>query len=160
LDDLQKDYAFAQIDRSIIMNPDKVNARVVIPVTKFKSVVEGYEVDFVLYANNYDMVDENHKAIERIKSSEHAIEIFSSGAVMSKGTTSTIGLTHSYFANIFGPPAYRELHDDLAKKFFKAFYDKDVYVGELRTQLGVAGKEFSGPEDSARALLEILKKKP
>ncbi len=60
LDDLQKDYAFGQIDRSIIMNPDQVNARVVLPVTKFKSVVEGYEVDFVLYANNYDTVDEDH----------------------------------------------------------------------------------------------------
>jgi energy-coupling factor transporter ATP-binding protein EcfA2 len=160
LDDLQKDYAFGQIDRSIIMNPDKVNARVVIPVTKFKSVVEGYEVDFVLYANNYDAVDEDHPAIERIKSSDHAIDVFSSGAVMSKGTTSSTGLTHSYFANIFGPPAYRNLHDEIAKKFFQAFYDQNIFVGELRTQLGVTGKEFTGPEVSARALLEILKKKP
>jgi energy-coupling factor transporter ATP-binding protein EcfA2 len=160
LDDLQKDYAFGQIDRSIIMNPDQVNARVVLPVTKFKSVVEGYEVDFVLYANNYDTVDEDHPAVERIKSPEQAIEVFRSGAVMSKGTTTTTGLTHSYFANIFGPPEYRDLHDDIAKKFFQAFYDKEVFVGEMRTQLGVSGKEFSGPEDSARALLEILKQKP
>ncbi len=79
---------------------------------------------------------------------------------MSKGTTTTTGLTHSYFANIFGPPEYRELHDEIAKKFFQAFYDKNVFVGEMRTQLGISGKEFSGPEDSARALLEILKKKP
>lgn len=79
---------------------------------------------------------------------------------MSKGTTSTTGLTHSYFANIFGPPAYRDLHDEIAKKFFQTFFDHKVYVGELRTQLGVSGKEFSGPEESARALLEILKQKP
>ena len=142
------------------MNPDQVNARVVLPVTKFKSVVEGYEVDFVLYANNYDTVDEDHPAVERIKSPEQAIEVFRSGAVMSKGTTTTTGLTHSYFANIFGPPEYRDLHDDIAKKFFQAFYDKNVFVGEMRTQLGIVGKEFSGPEDSARSLLEILKKKP
>jgi energy-coupling factor transporter ATP-binding protein EcfA2 len=160
LDDLQKDYAFGQIDRSIIMNPDKVNARVVIPVTKFKDIVEGYEVDFVLYANNYDTVDDDHPAIERIKSIDQAIDVFRSGAVMSKGTTSTTGLTHSYFANIFGPPAYRDLHDEIAKKFFQTFFDHKVYVGELRTQLGVSGKEFSGPEESARALLEILKQKP
>ncbi len=160
LDDLQKDYAFGQIDRSIIMNPDKVNYRVVIPVTKFKDIVEGYEVDFVLYANNYDTVDDDHPAIERIKSIDQAIDVFRSGAVMSKGTTSTTGLTHSYFANIFGPPAYRDLHDEIAKKFFQTFFDHKVYVGELRTQLGVSGKEFSGPEESARALLEILKQKP
>jgi len=160
LDDLQKGYAFGQIDRSIIMNPDQVNARVVLPVTKFKSVVEGYEVDFVLYANNYDTVDEDHPAVERIKSPDQAIEVFRSGAVMSKGTTTTTGLTHSYFANIFGPPEYRDLHDEIAQKFFQAFYDKNVFVGEMRTQLGVSGKEFSGPEDSATALLEILKEKP
>ena len=160
LDDLQKDYAFGQIDRSIIMNPDKVNARVVLPVTKFKSVVEGYEIDFVLYANNYDEVDEDHPAVERIKMPQQAFDIFRSGAVMSKGTTTTTGLTHSYFANIFGPPAYRDLHDQIAQKYFQAFYDKNVFVGELRTQLGISGKEFSGPENSARALLEILKSKP
>lgn len=160
LDDLQKDYAFGQIDRSIIMNPDKVNARVVLPVTKYKSVVEGYEIDFVLYANNYDEVDEDHPAIERIKNPELAIDVFRSGAVMSKGTTTTTGLTHSYFANIFGPPEYRELHDEIARQYFQAFYDKNVFVGEMRTQLGISGKEFTGPEDSARALLEILKSKP
>jgi energy-coupling factor transporter ATP-binding protein EcfA2 len=160
LDDLQKDYAFGQIDRSIIMNPDQVNARVVIPVTKFKNVVDGYEIDFVLYANNYDTVDEDHPAVERIKNPEQAIDIFRSGAVMSKGTTTTTGLTHSYFANIFGPPEYRELHDEIATRNFQAFYAKDVFVGEMRTQLGISGKEFTGPEDSARALLEILKTRP
>ncbi|MDO9087082.1 MAG: hypothetical protein Q7U53_12820 [Anaerolineaceae bacterium] len=160
LDDLQKDYAFGQIDRSIIMNPDQVNARVVIPVTTFKNVVNGYEIDFVLYANNYDTVDEDHPAVERIKNPEQAIDIFRSGAVMSKGTTTTTGLTHSYFANIFGPPEYRELHDEIANQYFHAFYAKDVFVGEMRTQLGISGKEFTGPEDSARALLEILKTRP
>jgi energy-coupling factor transporter ATP-binding protein EcfA2 len=160
MDDLQKDYAFGQIDRSIIMNPDKVNARVVLPVTKFKNVIEGFEIDFVLYANNYDEVDEDHPAVERIKTPEHAIEIFRSGAVMSKGTTTTTGLTHSYFANIFGPPEYRDLHDEIARRYFQTFFDKEVFVGEIRTQLGVSGKEFSGPENSAKALLEILKQRP
>ena len=35
LDDLQSGYAFGQIDRAIIMNPDEVNARVILPVTKY-----------------------------------------------------------------------------------------------------------------------------
>ena len=156
LDDLQKDFAFGQIDRSIIMNVDQVNARVVMPVTKFSNIVRGYDVDFVLYANNYDRVDEDHPAIERIETAEQAIEIFRSGAVMSKGTTTSTGLTHSYFANVFGPPEYREIHDAIAKRFFNTFYDKKIYVGEMRTQLGVSGMEFSGPEESARALLALL----
>ena len=33
LDDLQQGYAFGQLDRSIIMSPNRVNARVVLPVT-------------------------------------------------------------------------------------------------------------------------------
>ena len=41
LDDLQSGYAFGQIDRAIIMNADQVNARVVLPVTKYADVVKG-----------------------------------------------------------------------------------------------------------------------
>ena len=66
LDDLQSGYAFGQIDRTIIMNPDQVNARVVIPVTKYADVVRGYPVDFVLYANNYEPVDEQHPVIHTV----------------------------------------------------------------------------------------------
>lgn len=156
LDDLQKGYALGQIDRTIMMNPDQVNARVVIPVTKFQNVIRGYEIDFVLYANNYHVVDEENPVIERFKTPEEALEVFRSGAVMSKGTTTTTGLTHSYFANIFGPPQYQELHDKIAKRFFDAFFEKDIFVGEMRTRLGVPGMEMCGPEMSARALLDML----
>ena len=38
---------------------------------------------------------------------EWALDIFREGAVMSKGTTTSSGLVHSYFANIFGPPEYK-----------------------------------------------------
>jgi len=37
--DLQSGYALGQIDRAIIMNADQVNARVVLPVTKYDDVV-------------------------------------------------------------------------------------------------------------------------
>jgi energy-coupling factor transporter ATP-binding protein EcfA2 len=157
LDDLQKGYAMGQIDRTIMMNPDQVNARVVIPVTKYQNVVAGFDLHFVLYANNYEVVDANHPVIEEFKDSDSALEVFRSGSVMSKGTTTTTGLTHSYFANIFGPPQYREIHEEISKKYFDAFYEKGIFVGEMRTQLGISGKEFDGPEESARALLEMLK---
>ncbi len=52
LDDLQPGYAFGQLDRSIIMNPNQVNSRIVLPVTTYEHVMKGYPVDMVLYANN------------------------------------------------------------------------------------------------------------
>lgn len=156
LDDLASGYALGQIDRTIIMNANQTNARVVIPVTKYDTIVRGYPVDFVFYANNYEAVDDKHPAIELCKTAEEALEIFRAGAVMSKGTTSTTGLVHSYFGNIFGAPQYRELHDPLADKFFKAFYENGISVGQMRTSLGIPGSEHSGPEKSARALLSML----
>lgn len=156
LDDLQKGYAYGQIDRTIIMNADQVNARVVLPVTKYQDVVKGYEIDFVLYANNYDTVDEDHPVFKRLKGPDQALEVFRSGAVMSKGTTTTTGLVHSYFANIFGPPQYRNEHEEIAQRYFNAFFENGIYVGEMRTQLGVSGMEFDGPAQSAQALLDML----
>ena len=41
LDDLQPGFAFGQIDRTIIMSPAQVNARVVLPVTTFENVMQG-----------------------------------------------------------------------------------------------------------------------
>jgi hypothetical protein len=76
---------------------------------------------------------------------------------MSKGTTTASGLVQSYFANIFGPEQYQEMHEPLAKAFFQAFFDQGTYVGQVRTCLGLSGMERSGPEASARALLELLK---
>ncbi len=157
LDDLQNGYALGQIDRTIIMNPDQVNARVVIPVTKFEDVVKGYPVHIVLYANNYEEIDAAHPVIQRFHSAEEALSVFRSGAVMSKGTTNTSGLVHTYFANIFGPPQYRELHEELAEKYFKAMFDQGIYVGEMRTRLGVPGLERTGPLDSALALLDLIR---
>ena len=75
---------------------------------------------------------------------------------MAKGTTTSTGLVHSYFANIFGPPQYRQLHEELAEPVFKAAFDSDVYVGQIRTRLGLEGCESDGPRAAARALLELI----
>lgn len=156
LDDLQPGYAFGQLDRSIIMNPGKVNARIILPVTTYEELIKGTSVDMVLYANNYEEVDEDHSVIERLESAEAALHIFREGTAMSKGTTTATGLVHSYFANIFGPVQYKALHEDIAAAFFRIFYEQDVFVGQLRTRLGIAGYEQKGPEAAARALLEML----
>jgi len=64
LDDLQPGYAFGHLDRSIIMNPSQVNARIVFPITNFGTIVKGHKIDIILYANNYEEIDSNHPVIE------------------------------------------------------------------------------------------------
>jgi hypothetical protein len=156
LDDLQPGYAFGHLDRSIIMNPSQVNARIVFPVTRFETIIRGYNIDYILYANNYEEIDNEHPVIERLNSAETALDIFRSGAVMSKGTTTSSGLVHSYFANIFGPPEYESLHEKIAKKYFATFFKNNVFVGQMRTRLGIPGYETSGPKEAALELLRII----
>lgn len=156
LDDLQQGYAFNQIDRAIIMSPHKINARVVLPVTTVGEVLQGQAIDFLLYANNYEEVDKEHPVLDRMHTYEEALQIFRDGAAMAKGTTTASGLVHSYFANIFGPPQYREVHEQIASSVFKAAFANSVWVGQLRTRLGIAGFETKGPQAAAEALLELL----
>jgi hypothetical protein len=159
LDDLQPGYAFGQLDRSIIMNPNQVNARIVLPVTTYENVIKGYSVDMVLYANNYEEIDEKHPILERLATPETALHIFQEGTAMSKGTTTSTGLVHTYFVNIFGAIQYKALHDEIAKRFFETFFENNIFVGQLRTRLGIAGWERKGPEEAARALLSIISRK-
>ncbi|HZL76963.1 MAG TPA: phosphoenolpyruvate carboxykinase, partial [Bacteroidales bacterium] len=109
-----------------------------------------------LYANNYEEIDNDHPVIEKFDSPETALNIFRSGAVMSKGTTTSSGLVHSYFANIFGPPEYKAVHEKIARKFFDSFFRKNIYVGQMRTRLGIPGYETSGPKEAATELLKII----
>jgi len=156
LDDLQPGYAFGHLDRSIIMNPSQVNARIVLPVTSFEEVIKGHRIDYILYANNYEQIDTGHPVIERFGSVREALEVFRSGAVMSKGTTTTSGLVNSYFANIFGPPEYRELHEEISGRYFESFFRNNVFMGQMRTRLGIPGYEISGPKEAAMELLRII----
>jgi hypothetical protein len=156
LDDLQQGYAFGQIDRAIIMSPQKVNARVVLPVTTLADVLRGYRVDYLLYANNYEEVNDEHPIIERFASAEQALAVFREGAAMSKGTTTSTGLIHSYFANIFGAPQYKDLHEVAAAKVFQAAFARGVFVGQMRTRLGITGCEARGPEEAAKTLIGII----
>ncbi len=156
LDDLQPGFAFGQMDRSIIMNPNMTNARIVLPVTTYQNLIKGHRINFILYANNYDTVDKDYPVIEQFTTPEQALRVFREGVVMSKGTTTTTGLVHSYFANVFGPPQYKEIHEKIAEKYFKAFFKKDLFVGQIRTQLGIAGFESLGPKEAAERLLKTI----
>jgi hypothetical protein len=144
------------MDRAIIMSPQRVNARVVLPVTTLEDVLQGYPVDLLLYANNYQPVDEEHPIIEIIDDADEALRVFREGAALSKGTTTSTGLTSCYFANIFGPAQRVKAHDELARRTFTAAYAAGVTVGQLRTRLGLAGFESEGPRQAALALLDLI----
>lgn len=156
LDDLQPGYAFGQLDRAIIMNAGQTNARLVLPVTTFDQVIKGVPIDYILYANNYENVDPEHPVIERLTNLADAWWVFREGTVMSKGTTTSTGLVHTYFANIFGPIQRRQHHDEIAQRFFQHCFQNGIFVGQLRTRLGISGFEIEGPRVAAQELLQLL----
>ena len=158
LDDLDQGYAFKEIDRSIFMNPDKINARLLMPVCKYDDIIRGYDVDLFLYANNYDGVDEGEKSIEYFNNPEEAKKIFKAGARMAKGTTTENGLVESYFANPFGPVQKKEEMDLIIDKYFEDMFNNKVKVGQIKTCLGVLGLEKEGPKKAAIELFDIIEK--
>jgi hypothetical protein len=128
----------------------------VLPVTTMREVLRGHAVDFLVYANNYEEIDDTHPVLETFSQVEHALAVFREGTSMSKGTTTSTGITHSYFANIFGPPQRRELHETIAARIFAALFAGPTFVGQVRTRLGIPGYETRGPQAAAKALLNRL----
>ncbi|HPS41878.1 MAG TPA: hypothetical protein PK040_04690, partial [Anaerolineaceae bacterium] len=143
---------------AVIMNPNQVNARVVIPVTTYNNITRGFQIDYVLYANNYEAVNDPAKTILPFLSKEEALQVFRQGRSMSKGTTTSTGITEAYFANVFGPSQYQDLHEGLAVRYFGEFIKQGIFVGQMYTQLGVNSREKVGPELAAKALLKLIRK--
>ncbi|AGX42274.1 phosphoenolpyruvate carboxykinase (ATP) [Clostridium saccharobutylicum] len=159
LDDLDQGYAFKEMDRSIFMNPDKVNARLVVPVSSYKEITKGHPVNFFFYANNYEGAEEGGKYLNYFTTPEEAIKVFKAGARMAKGTTTEKGLVESFFANPFGPAQKQEETNILIDKYFKAMFESgQVKVGQIRTCLGVPGQEKEGPRNAAIELFDEIKK--
>ena len=153
VDDLDSGYAFEQLDRGIFTNPDKINARVTIPISTYEIISKGYEVDILLYANNYEDSDKKIKFYDNV---DESIQIFEDGARKAKGTTSEKGLVKSYFANPFGAVQERETNEKLVRIYFKKMFDLGVQVGEINTSLAVDGKEKDGPRNAAEELFELI----
>ena len=152
-DDLDPTYAFEQLDRGIYSNPDRINARVTIPVATYNTISKGYTVDYMLYANNYD---ESDTKISFFEDMTEAIKIFEDGARKAKGTTSEKGLVKSYFANPFGPVQEKERAEGLVRKYFKALYDEKVKVGQIHTSLAIDGRTKEGPREAAEELFSMI----
>ncbi|GBU11348.1 hypothetical protein AwErysi_09640 [Erysipelotrichaceae bacterium] len=154
LDDLDVGYAYKEIDRSIFMNPDKINARIVIPVATYEEITKKYPIDLFLYANNY----EDAEAIGFFENNGDALKVFKSGARIAKGTTSEVGLVETYFANPFGPVQRQAQTEILLADYFERLEKSTTKLGQIRTKLGIAGNEHTGPKSAAIALLEYLQK--
>ncbi len=158
LDDLQSGYAYEEIDRSIFMNPDKTNARLIMPITRYHHIVKGYPVNMFLYANNYEQVNDDVRAIEFFSNPEEALATFRNAARLAKGTTDEKGLVHTYFANPFGAPQRKEVHEKIAQEYFERMFQTGVKVGQLRTRLGIGGFEQSGPKAASMELFQEIRK--
>jgi hypothetical protein len=156
LDDLPPGYAYSTLDRSIFMNPDQSNARVIVPFDNYEDIIKPTPIDFFFYANNYTPVNSDDERIVIFKDTKSALDVFSKGARMAKGTTSEKGLSHSYFANPFGAVQRKALHEKIAETFVQEMFRTNVKVGEIRTMLGVEGYEKEGTYLAAKALLKLI----
>ena len=152
-DDLDPTYAFSQLDRGIYTNPDKVNARVTIPIATYELISKGFPVDYFLYANNYA---EAEQKIQLFGDIEEAIKTFEAGARRAKGTTTEKGLVTSYFANPFGPVQEQELAGQLIRSYFSELFAHNVKVGEMHTCLAVEGQTKTGPRAAAEELFSMI----
>ena len=157
LDDMTSGYAYREMDRAIFMNPDKTNSRLVIPVATYSQIMEGYNVDMYLYANNYD--PDCADAVEFYKNAEEAKPIFIRGARRAKGTTQETGMTESFFANPFGPVQREEQTRVIIDNVFNTLIANGTKVGVLHTRLAVPGMEHDGPMEAAKRLFELLEEK-
>jgi len=156
LDDLQPGYAYSTMDRSIFMNPNIVNARVIVPQMSYEEISKSTRVDFVFYINNYEEISDTTPPIEMFDDLDEAYAVFCEGKRMAKGTTGEVGITTTYFANPFGAVQFKEEHEKIAKKTFKKMRETGVEIGMIRTQLGIPGYEQNGPFLAAQALIQFI----
>jgi len=152
LDDLDKGSPYKTMDRSIFMNPESVNARVVIPISTYAQVVSSHKVDFFLYANNYE-----DKLGVRIENNPAEIkQVFVEGKRMAMQTTEESGLSLTYFANPFGPLQHPDLCGPLIDKYFELLCSTGVKMGEVYTGLGVKDAREGHLNQTAQKVLALL----
>lgn len=156
LDDLDTGYAYEIMDRALFLNPNQVNARVVIPISSHYFIKTDHKIDMFLYANNYN---EENSGIKEFNSLDEAKNVFIRGRRKAKGTTSEVGLVESFFANPFGPHQMQDETKVLIDKYFNKLNEENVYMGELYTKLAIDGYETKGPQEAAKILLNHLLKK-
>ena len=153
MDDLDSAYAYQNLNSSILINPTRTNARLVTRVTSYETITKNHTIDYFLYANNYE---KNENKIKIYDSLDEAINVFSTGKRLAKGTTSEVGLVENFFANPFGPLQKQKTVEKLIKTYFQKFIKEKIVLGEIYTQLGLDGYKFEGPRSAATYLLNLI----
>lgn len=151
LDDLSSAVAFNNMDRGVYLNPERKNARVIIPADTYQNVVKHHHIDMWLYANNYS----DQVGIHRFDTKEEAEKVFIAGQRKALGTTDEVGMSKTFFANPFGPVQEPEKTKPVIDKVFTELFNKGVYVGEIFTHLG-NDKSKDALKGSASELLDVL----
>ncbi|MBD8085620.1 phosphoenolpyruvate carboxykinase [Limosilactobacillus sp. c9Ua_26_M] len=151
LDDLSSAVAFNNMDRGVYLNPERKNARVIIPADTYQNVVKHHHIDMWLYANNYS----DQVGIHRFDTKEEAEKVFIAGQRKALGTTDEVGMSKTFFANPFGPVQEPEKTKPVIDKVFTELFNKGVYVGEIFTHLG-NDKFKDALKESASELLDVL----
>lgn len=151
LDDLSSAVAFNNMDRGVYLNPERKNARVIIPADTYQNVVKHNHIDMWLYANNYS----DQVGIHRFDTKEEAEKVFIAGQRKALGTTDEVGMSKTFFANPFGPVQEQEKTKPIIDKVFTELFNKGVYVGEIFTHLG-NDKSKDALKESASELLDVL----
>ncbi|MBB1086857.1 phosphoenolpyruvate carboxykinase [Limosilactobacillus fastidiosus] len=151
LDDLSSAVAFNNMDRGVYLNPERKNARVIIPADTYQNVIKPHHIDMWLYANNYS----DEVGIHRFDTKEEAEKVFVAGQRKALGTTDEVGMSKTFFANPFGPVQEPEKTKPIIDRVFTELFNKGVYVGEIFTHLG-NDKSKDALKESASELLDVL----
>jgi len=151
LDDLSSAVAFNNMDRGVYLNPERKNARVIIPTNAYERIIQHHEIDMWVYANNYS----DQIGLHQFDDKAEAEETFISGKRRALGTTDEVGMTTTFFANPFGPVQEEAKTRPIIEKVFDKLYDDKVYVGEIYTHLG-NDKSKDSLNESAQELLNVL----
>lgn len=154
LDDLDPGTPYRDMDRSIFMNPESSNARVITPAAPYDVISMNHSIDLFCYANNYDET----MGIRKIDDMDEAKAICTLGKRMALGTTQEVGISTTYFANPFGPMQQQEICGPLIDKVFDNLRENNVFVGEIFTHLGFSKEDREGLQIAAKQLLEFIEK--
>lgn len=151
LDDLEAGTSYRDMDRSIFMNPDKLNARVIVPISNYNYITQNHKIDMLLYANNY--TDEiGYKQFNNI---EEIVDTFVNAKRMAMATTNEIGISTTYFANPFGPMQRQEQCNKLIGHVLGSMLKTDTFIGEGYTHLGI-NKDGKGINELAKQIIDFL----
>ncbi len=152
LDDLDPGTPYRDMDRSIFMNPESNNARVITPAAPYDIVATNHKIDLFAYANNYD----DKLGLHQFEKLEDAKATCTEGKRMALGTTQEVGISTTYFANPFGPMQKQDICGPLIDEVFQCLRDNNVFIGEIYTHLGFSKENREGLQIAAEQLLEFI----